>query len=99
MEYCWSVFLISVMSSFSFCFLSLLCEIMSDIISPLITSLSVSHKVDGDTESKLLNSMNSSIAFDINLQKILSDSRAVLNFQALGCDKFWENKRSRETGA
>ena len=82
------MFLIDVISCCSFCFLSLLREMVYDIISPLMTTFSVSHKVDGDIESDLLNVKNSSIALDMSLQNSLSARRVVFNLQALRCAKF-----------
>ncbi len=70
------------MSFSSFFSLSLLRKAEYDIISPLITTLNVSHNNDGDIESVLLVNRKLSIAQDMNWQKFSSDSKVVFSLHA-----------------
>ncbi len=69
--------------SFS-CFfsLSLLHKAEYDIISPLITTLNVSHNNDGDIESVLLVNRKLSIAQDMDWQKFSFESKVVFSLHA-----------------
>ncbi len=70
------------------------------MISPQMTTLNVSHKVDGDTSSNVFVAKNISIAVDIYIYKnFLSANRVGFNLQVGRWLLQRVNRKSKSSGA
>jgi len=74
-----STLLLESIKSSNFCLRFLLRVEVYEIISPLITTLSVSHSVDAVVDSDLLSNRKLSIAVDTNVQNAGFDNKEVFS--------------------